>query len=302
MKMTESNILECLPETITNQFDFSGVYVDAAGESHNLTIFDTSYFIMHLYQLQANRKIMVDKDAPSTYLVSLFNTWKNSRKDLFLKQAYAYTLKYNPIENYSSLEQMTNDQTVHLKGTTDTQETTPYTKEETEISPFTKEETKTTYPVKTEETTPYTNETTTIGSNNDQAPTNSTTNSVKGFNSSDWSNTEKSEVNINTKEVLTKTGKEKIETSYDVPETVELTKTGTEKHTLTKTGKEKVETLHRGNDTDTRNYTLTRKGNIGVMTPAEMLQKEFDGLIQDLAFRAFSEFIDRFTYYSEGVI
>lgn len=302
MKMIESNILECLPETITDQFDFKGIYEDATGVSHNLTIFDTSYFIMHLYQLQANRKIMVDEDAPSTYLVSLFNTWKNSRKDLYLKQAYAYTLKYNPIENYSSLEQMTNDQTVHLKGTTDTQETTPYQKEETEITPFTKEETKTTFSKKKEETTPYQSETTTTGADNATFPTNTTTNSVKGFNSNDWSNTEKSEVNINTKEVLTKQGKETIETTFINPETVELTKTGKEKHTLTKTGKEKVETQHSGSDTDTRNYTLTRTGNIGVMTPAEMLQKEFEGLTQDLAFRAFSEFIDRFTYYTEGVI
>jgi hypothetical protein len=37
------------------------------------------------------------------------------------------------------------------------------------------------------------------------------------------------------------------------------------------------------------------------MTPAEMLQKEFDGLIQDLAKRAMDEFIDRYTYYSEEV-
>ena len=153
MRMIEKNVLECLPETITTQFDFTGIYTDKDGHQHNLTVFDTSYFVMMLQQLHATRKILVNENTPSAHFISLFNAWKNSRKDLFLKQAYAYTLKYNPIENYSSVEHMIDDTTEHLKGAsfkdefhnTDTTETTPYDKVTQETTPY---ETKT-------ETTPY---------------------------------------------------------------------------------------------------------------------------------------------------
>lgn len=354
MTMIEKPIIECLPETLTTQFDFKGTYTDIEGTTHNLTIFETSYFVMHLYQLFASRKILVEEDNESTHLVNLFNMWKNSRKDLYLKQAYAYTLKYNPIENYSSKEELVNDITEHEKGAsfkddfhnTDTETLTPFTKETIETTPYetkiettpfeTKVET-TPYEEKVEttpyettvETTPYTSEKTTITPHND-----ATTTSVKGFNSSNWSESEKVEKSGYTEEELVKSGKEKVETTHNstketvetthnnttetvetthnnTTETVETTHNNTtEKVEKSFDGKQETKTEHTGyiehttdgTDTDTRNYTLYKSGNIGIQTAAEMLQKEFDGLMQDLAFRAFSEFIDRFTYYAEGVM
>ena len=56
-----------------------------------------------------------------------------------------------------------------------------------------------------------------------------------------------------------------------------------------------------GTDTDTHSYTLTKSGNIGVLTSSEMLEREYNGLKQDLAFRALTEFIDRYTWYSVAV-
>lgn len=352
MSMIEKNVLECLPETITTQFDFSGIYTDKDGHQHNVTVFDTSYFLMMLQQLHATRNILVNETNPSGHFVSLFNAWKNSRKDLFIKQAYAYTLKYNPIENYSSVEQMIDDTTEHMKGAsfkddfhnTDTTEITPYDKVKQETTPYeTKTET-TPYDTKVEttpheikvettpyetkvETTPYTKEETTTEPLQD-----ATTTSVKGYNSSDWSESEKVERSGSVKETLQKTGKESVETTHNnsketvettynntketvetthentketvetthnnTKETIETTYTGTEKHETGHTGY--IEHTTDGTDTDTRNYTLTKSGNIGVMTASQMLQSEYDGLRQDLAFRAYSEFIDRFTYYNEG--
>lgn len=354
MKLIEKYVVDCLPETITTQFDFKGTYTDAAGDTHALTIFDTSYFLMHLYQLHASRKIMVEKDNESTHLVNLFGIWKNSRADLFLKQAYAYTLKYNPIENYSSIETLTNDITTHEKGAsfkddyhnTDTATTTPYDLEKIETTPYETRVETTPYETKVEttpydekveitpydttvETTPYTDETKTTTPTND-----TTTTSVKGFNSSNWSESEKVERSGSVEEKLEKSGTEKVETYHNnttetretthnnTTETVETTHNNTTetvettynntKETIEKTyqGTHEIANAHTGyiehttdgTDTDTRNYTLTKSGNIGTMTPAEMLQKEFNGLMQDLAFRAFSEFIDRFTYYAEGVM
>ena len=281
MTLTDKHLIDLLPDIPAHQFDFSGTYTDAQGDEHSLTIFDTSYFIMNVTMLYAMRRIMVDSDNPQTYFQSVFASWAASRLPLYLKQAYAYTLKYNPIENYSSLEVMTDDETVHARDSKDTHETTPFTEERNTI----------TRPKRTDETTPYTSETTTVGPSTPGTPTESTTRGVMGFNSATWSNAEKTDTTQNAQTQLVKSGKEKTETTYDAPET----------NVLTKTGKEKLEITYSGSDTDTRNYTLTKKGNIGVMTPSEMLQKEFDGLFQDLAHRALAEFIDRYTYYAEVI-
>lgn len=352
MKLTEKKIIEAMPASPGTSFDFKGVYVDAEGASHNVTVFDTEYFTTNVIQLYRNRRMMIDEDTEG-YLAGLFRIWKSSRENLYLKQAWAYTLKYNPIENYSSKEVMENDTTEHEKGAkykddyhnTDTETLTPFTKETTETTPYeTKTET-TPYEVKTEttpystkvettpfetkvEVTPYTDETTTTTPTND-----TTTTSVKGFNSSNWSETEKTERSGSVEVKLEKTGKETTETTHNnSKETVETTHNNTKEtvETTYNNTKETVETTHNntkekvektytgtqqttdahtgyiehttdGKDTDTRNYTLYKNGNIGVMTPSEMLQKEYDGLIQDLAYRALKEFIDRYTWYCEEV-
>lgn len=286
-----------------------GTYIDASGVSHSLTVFDWNYFKRNVLVNYRGRKITL-WDEPHSAFPDLFTSWWNSRKDLYLKQAYAYTLKYNPIENYSSREQMTNDITTHLHGESitrthnDTINTTPAGDTVTTTHPAHK--TEITYPQKTTETTPFnTTEVT--------APDNETnTHYVKGFNSADFVGSEKDvktgSVSVNTTHTdgegnqsvetidETYTGKETTDETYTGTDQVQTTHTqGTEAHTGT------ITDAHTGTDTDTRNYLLTKQGNIGVMTPSEMLAKEFAGLDQDLANRALYEFIDRYTFYSEEV-
>ena len=371
MTITEKKIIEALPASPGTSFDFKGVYVDAEGASHNVTVFDTEYFITNVIQLYRNRRLVVDEDQTG-YLANLFRIWKSSRENLYLKQAWAYTLKYNPIENYSSVEQLVDDTTEHEKGAsfkddyhnTDTETLTPFTKETTETTPYeTKTET-TPYETKTEttpfetkvETTPYETkvETTPYETKVEKTPydkekttttpTDTTTNATSAFNASGFTDTDKTTRGGKIEEELVITGTETVETTYnDTTETVETTHTNTKEtiqttHNNTKetvqtthnNTKETVETTHNntkekvektytgtqqttdahtgyiehttdGKDTDTRNYTLYKNGNIGVMTPSEMLQKEYDGLIQDLAYRALYEFINRYTWYSEEV-
>ena len=351
MTITEKKIIEALPASPGTSFDFKGVYVDAEGASHNVTVFDTEYFITNVIQLYRNRRLVVDEDQTG-YLANLFRIWKSSRENLYLKQAWAYTLKYNPIENYSSVEQMVDDITEHEKGAsfkddyhnTDTETLTPFTKETTETTPYeTKTET-TPYETKTETTpfetkvettpyetkvekTPYDKEKTTT------TPTDTTTNATSAFNASGFTDTDKTTRGGKIEEELVITGIETVETTYnDTTETVETTHNNTKEtvQTTHNNTKETVETTHNntkekvektytgtqqtanahtgyiehttdGTDTDTHNYTLYKNGNIGVMTPSEMLQKEYDGLIQDLAHRALYEFISRYTWYSEEV-
>lgn len=57
---------------------------------------------MHNY---FNREIfIIDPDNAFTEFCGLFNSWEASRGLMFARMAYAYSLGYNPIENYSSIE------------------------------------------------------------------------------------------------------------------------------------------------------------------------------------------------------
>ena len=347
-KLKYFKLYEPIPDVPGANFDFKGTYTDAAGDTHNVTVFDTDYFVKNIIMNFRGRFIALPEENTEAYFKALFDTWKASRSALYFKQAYAYTLKYNPIENYSSVENLIDDITEHEKGasskteynnsdtdeltpfTKETTETTPYTKETTETTPYTKEVTETTpytkevtettpYTKEVTETTPYTKETTTTTGAVQNTPSSTTTTSRKAFDSSSWAEVEKSDTAENSKVEFAKTGTEKVEFAKTGTEKVEFAKTGTEKVEFSKTGTEKVEltktgtekreishdgyveTTTDGTDTDTRNYTLTKKGNIGVMTPAEMLQKEFDGLMQDLAWRALTEFVDRYSFYSTAV-
>lgn len=293
-------IVEALPDNPGHNFDFTGNYTDANGTVHSVSVFDTDYFVSNIIQLFRSRKITLPKTDPAIALKALFDSWKASRSELYFKQAYAYTLKYNPIENYSSREQMTDDITTHEHGSGTRTEYDDY-KETTEITPYTKETTtETPFDKVTEEVTPYESETTTTsGISGSAAPNSETTASMMAFNSNSWVDTTKSETNVNSQEQLVKDGTEKTETTWEGNRKIELQKTGKEKHDYTITGT-KDEVTH-GTDTDRHQYLLTKQGNIGVMTPSEMLQKEYDGLIQDLAFRALNEFIDRYTWYSVSV-
>ena len=313
MKMAEFELkdysmLQVLEDLTDNSITVKadGTYIDASGTSHSLTIFDWNYFKRNVL-LNYRSRIITLWGEPHSAFPDLFSSWWNSRKDLFLKQAYAYTLKYNPIENYSSREQMTNDITTHLHGESvtrthnDTVTTTPPGDTVTTTHPTKKEET--TYPTEHKtETTPYnTTETTTYDARTD-------THATKGFNSTNFNDVDKdtkagSEVRSTTHPTITKetvsesyTGKETMEESYTGTDQVQTTHTqGTEAHTGT------ITDAHSGTDTDTRNYLLTKSGNIGIQTAAEMLQREYDGLMQDLANRALTELMDRYTFYSFSV-
>lgn len=294
-------ITEALPDNPGHDYDFTGNYTDAHGTVHSVEVFDTTYFVQNIIQLFRTRKITLPAEDPATALKALFDSWKASRSELYLKQAYAYSLRYNPIENYSSVEQMSNDITRREKGSGQRTEFDDY-KDSTEITPFTKETTtETPYSKVTEETHPYTAETTTQTGLDGQnpPPANDSKSSIMAFNSNDWVDTAKTESHVNTKTDFTRTGTEKVETTWDGTKKLELEKTGKEKHETTKTGT--MDIVGHGTDTDTHSYTLTKSGNIGVLTASEMLQREYEGLKQDLAFRALTEFIDRYTWYSVAI-
>ena len=281
------NILEALADA-SIQIKANGTYVDKEGHSHNLTVFDNDYFRHNCLVSFRSWKITL-WDEPETAFPALFTSWWASRKDLYLKQAYAYTLKYNPIENYASLEVMNDDVTETEHGLQIEHEhglqveTTPADYKD-----------ETTYPTERKtETTPY--NTTEITTPNDDT----TTHSTKGFNSTTFTEVDKD----------VRSGSVTVATTHPTitKETVSETVTGKETVAHTSQSHEIVANTgtdtdtHSGTDTVTRNYTLTKTGNIGIQTAAEMLQREYDGLKQDLAKRALYEFITRYCFHSEAL-
>lgn len=281
------NILEALADA-TIQIKADGVYTDKDGNSHNLTVFSNDYFRLNCLVSFRSWKVTLWAE-PETAFPALFNSWWTSRKDLYLKQAYAYTLKYNPIENYASTEVMTDDVTETEHGLQIDHEHG----HQIETTPADYKD-ETTFPTERKtETTPY-NTTETTTPNDD-----TTTHSTKGFNSTTFTEVDKDvrsgSVTVATthptisKETVseTVTGKETVAHTSQTHEIVSNTGTDTD--------------MHSGTDTVTRNYTLTKNGNIGIQTAAEMLQREYDGLKQDLAKRALYEFITRYCFQAEAL-
>lgn len=267
------NVLEALADNHI-QIKANGTYIDKNGTSHHLEVFDNDYFKRNVLMWYRNWTVTL-WDKPETAFPDLFTSWWASRKDLYLKQAYAYTLKYNPIENYASHEVLTNDITEHeydssmeheydsatdlthgLKTETtladaDVTTTHPAKKLETtyparkDETTYPVKDTTTTHPAKKVETTPYdTTETTT--------PNNATTtHSTKGFNSSAFVEVDKDVQSGSTTKTTTHTGVTK--------ETVDETYTGDDNVNETYTGKETVDTTYTGKETIDETYTGTDK-------------------------------------------
>lgn len=300
------NVLEALADNHI-QIKANGTYIDKDGTSHQLEVFDNDYFKRNVLMWYRNWTITL-WDEPETAFPALFTSWWASRKDLYLKQAYAYTLKYNPIENYASHEVLTNDITEHEYDSSmeheydSTFERTPADIRVDTTHPT--ETVETTYPTERKtETTPYnTKETTTPHDD-------TSTHSTKGFNSTTFVEVEQDvrsgyvDKEIThptiTKETVSETvdGTESVETSYTGTDRVE---TEYQNHEITDHDGKDTDT-HSGTDTTTRNYTIDKTGNIGVQTASQMLSMEFDGLKQDLAKRCLDEFIERYCFLSYSV-
>lgn len=288
IKKTISEILK--NQTITNQFDFSGSCPDKDGATVTFSIFNTDYFIDEITHNFFNRVAFVDETNSFTDFVARFTKWAQSRGPMFARMAYGYSLGYNPIENYASIESHSGDDSYENKKKvthTWTQDTITHSYDADD-------------PLKVERA--YDSNTplvVTTGHNDDIETTtyNDVTDahdiSKYGVNSSD-------SVPVST-DTNTRSGDETREYSGT------RTDTTTGKYSDTTTGK--YTDIHSGSYSDENsgtdkqiyNSTITKSGNIGVMTAAQMLDSEFTNLKNDLALRALWDFLDRCTFYSEGV-
>lgn len=158
-------------------------------------------------------------------------------------------ISYNPLENYSMTEEMTDDVTEdeyghQIERTLDTDHTKTGTETTTRTGTDTQTHTGTDTVTPDLETT-------------DESK-------VSGFNSENFVNSDKvttQATGTNETEYDTQ-----LETTHDTQD--EIT------HNVTDADDGTITDVHSGTDTHTRNYTLTRSGNIGVTTSQQMLEAE----------------------------
>ena len=278
VKKTITEILQ--DQTITNQFDFTGSCPDKDGVSQTFTIFNTNFFLTEIESNYFNRVAFVDPDNSFTDFVNRFTRWASSRGAMYARLAYGYSLGYNPIENYSSIEKHTgHDDYENHKTITHTWSNDTLTRS------YTNDNTQRTYNNDAVATTHANDKATTTYTNLKDAT------SKYGINSS----------NAVPVSDNTRTGSEATE--YTGTKTDTHTGGYTDSHTGsnsdTHTGG--YNDANTGTDKQIYDSTLTKSGNIGVMTPSQMLMSEYDGLKMDLPLRALFDFLDRCTFYSEGV-
>lgn len=189
-------------------------------------------------------------------------------KDNWDKEWETMNLQYNPIENYNMVEKMSDDITTDEYGRTHTRtDNTTHAKTgtETESRNLTDRNT----PNVTELTTPNLTDT--------------SNNSVYGFNSSNASPTGTSTNAQTGTNTVTRSG----------TDTTTHTGSDTMTHNTTDRNTGTVTDADTGTDTHTRNYKLTRSGNIGVTTSQQMIQSQRDLYMWNLFYNVVFPDIDR---------
>ena len=277
-------------QTITNQFDFSGSCPDQEGTSQNFTIFTTSFFLNEINHNFFNRVMFVDPDAAFTDLVSTFTIWAQNRGYMYARLAYAYSLGYNPIENYNSIEEHTGHDDFDNKKTV----THTWTNDTIERAYDAENPLKTTRLYDSEN--PLKVET---GHTNDKATTTYT--DLKDTDKN-WKYGVNSDTKVPSSEAEnTRSGSEAVEYSGTRADTTtgKYADTTTGKYTDKHTGS--YNDANSGKDSTIYNSQIAKHGNIGVSTASGMIQELFDGLRQNLALRAVHDFLDAFTFYDGEV-
>lgn len=203
----------------------------------------------------------------------------NMYRTKWTKEWDIMSLQYDPIENYSMIEQMTNDITTTDYGHVRTHEddlSHSKTGTETHGLDITNETEYDTSRGKTGTET-YEKGTTDTKTLN---LTDTTTTTTYGFNSSSPVNSGGENVTHTGTDTLVRSGED--ETTYNTTETHDGTDTTTQTgsdtltYNTTDTNEGTATDTESGRDTHTRNYRLSRSGNIGVTTSQQMIQSERD--------------------------
>lgn len=200
-------------------------------------------------ELRPYLEYLTTREDPNHIKPSIDAVVKSAVLSYVTKYSYKYdalfeteTFDYNPIENYDMTEIMTNDTTETTYGKVSTLTKVKDSQDERTLDT-------------TDETTPDLTDTHTLNS-----LTNTQTNEIAGFDSAGFNDADK-KTDVGTgSETTTTTGTST--TTHSGTDTMAHTGTDTDTDTLS------------GKDSEVRNYTLTRSGNIGVTTSQQMVTSQ----------------------------
>ena len=323
--MIRKRLIDAFPEWTTSGIFASLQSLNVPWKNENIAIqLDLEYFGNISGEKRISplvSKIMSGDSLTTAEITALANVIYSVNKKNWVKLYATLNFEYNPIENYSMTETMTDDTTVIDYGK-DTKRTDNLTHAKTGTETLTDDTTNTrtdnlthaktgtetltddTANTRTDNLTHAKTGTETLTHNTTETTTpnltNNTANSLYGFNSSSAVPTGTQSQTATGSNTVTKTGTET--TQYNLTETntgTETTVIDGEKQTTfntseTNTGTETTvidgekqtsynvsdidtgtqRTEETGTDTHTRNYELTRKGNIGVTTSQQMIESE----------------------------
>lgn len=187
------------------------------------------------------------------------------------------SLDYDPISNYHMHEIMTDDETVHEYGKSHLRtDNLSHAKTGTEIETVDLSDTRTDNltheKTGTETERPLTTQTRTDNLSSVKES------KIAGFNSSDYSNSDresKSDTGTQTSAITGTNTTEYDTTDHDTgTQTTDRTGTDTTEYNTVDQNTGTQSDVDSGSDTDTRNYHLERYGNIGVTTSQQMVESE----------------------------
>lgn len=187
--------------------------------------------------------------------------------DRWLKEWAVREAEYNPVDNYNMTETMTDDERVTEYGRTNTRTDNlqhSETGSDNETKNLSSAETKNLSDQDTKNLT----ETTTPNL------TTTETRKVNGFNSSTGVDSGTTTTNATGSSAVATTGTDTV--LHSGTDTTLDTGTDNIAHTRSGSNTGTVTDAATGSDTETRNYQLTRQGNIGVTTSQQMLQSEIE--------------------------
>ena len=303
-------------------------YLTISGTSHfntngTFTLADHTAVYNELFNLYGGRAVLVrGEQTAASVFQSLFEGWKDRRKDDIASLLDAWQMKYNPIENYDATETKTGTETgvetPEDRKKTVTQTPTNWKQTETQTPTGWKEKQTPTNWKQTETQTP-------TGWKEKQTPTNwkeQTKENKQGAEGSpDYATAGRSkivpfgatesilvnenETNINTEKTVEHLGTFETErlgtykTDTEHTGTFETERLGTYQTETTHTGTYKTEEELAGTITNEMTYDteFRRHGNIGIASAPDLMMKDLQARCVDFVSKFLFEFVTKYTVY-----
>ena len=303
MKMMEKKLVPI------EDFLTDASYLAISGTSHfnnnsTFTLADHTAVYNELFNLYGGRAVLVrGEQTAASVFQSLFEGWKNRRKDDIASLLDAWQMKYNPIENYDATETKTGTET-GVETPEDRKKTvtqTPTNWKQTEVQTPTgwkEKQTPTNWKEETKENK----------QGSEGAPDYATAGKSKivPFGATESVLVNENETDISTDRTVEHTGTFETErlgtykTDTEHTGTFETERLGTYQTETTHTGTYKTEEELAGTVTNEMTYDteLRRHGNIGIASAPDLMMKDLQARSVDFVHKFIFEFITKYTVYA----